>query len=115
MNPDAGWYPDPTGEGDQRYWDGATWTSHISVPEKKKGIRKATWAIIIWTVLMVIWLIAGVGGAANSCNDLHGQFVNAKQSGCEAGASIGAAIIIVIWFLGYIPLGLVWLMSRPRP
>lgn len=27
--PPAGWYPDPSGEFEQRYWDGATWTEHV--------------------------------------------------------------------------------------
>lgn len=27
---DAGWYPDPTGRQDHRYWDGAAWTEHVS-------------------------------------------------------------------------------------
>jgi uncharacterized protein DUF2510 len=26
----AGWYPDPTGQADQRYWDGNAWTDHVS-------------------------------------------------------------------------------------
>jgi Protein of unknown function (DUF4011)/Protein of unknown function (DUF2510) len=26
----AGWYPDPTGRTDQRYWDGTTWTDHVA-------------------------------------------------------------------------------------
>ena len=27
---DAGWYRDPTGQHEQRYWDGTTWTDHVS-------------------------------------------------------------------------------------
>lgn len=27
--PPEGWYPDPTGESAQRYWDGAAWTAHL--------------------------------------------------------------------------------------
>jgi len=26
----AGWYPDPQGGGEQRYWDGTTWTDHTA-------------------------------------------------------------------------------------
>jgi hypothetical protein len=26
----AGWYPDPTGRNEHRYWDGATWTEHVA-------------------------------------------------------------------------------------
>ena len=25
----AGWYPDPTGDPDERYWDGRTWTGYV--------------------------------------------------------------------------------------
>lgn len=28
--PAPGWYPDPTGRAEQRYWDGATWTEHVA-------------------------------------------------------------------------------------
>lgn len=28
----AGWYPDPDGSGQLRYWDGGQWTTHISPP-----------------------------------------------------------------------------------
>jgi hypothetical protein len=26
----AGWFPDPTGRHEHRYWDGAQWTEHVS-------------------------------------------------------------------------------------
>jgi hypothetical protein len=29
-NPAAGWYPDPAGHHEQRYWSGSAWTEHIS-------------------------------------------------------------------------------------
>jgi uncharacterized protein YxjI len=31
--PPAGWYPDPSGQFAQRYWDGAAWTDHVVGPQ----------------------------------------------------------------------------------
>lgn len=31
QHPPAGWYPDPAGSGDERYWDGGSW-SHVTRP-----------------------------------------------------------------------------------
>ena len=28
--PPSGWYPDPSGRYEMRYWDGDKWTEHVS-------------------------------------------------------------------------------------
>ena len=30
MTTPAGWYPDPSGQPGQRYFDGTNWTDHVS-------------------------------------------------------------------------------------
>lgn len=32
MNPAAGWYADPAGSNQLRYWDGSSWTEHTAPP-----------------------------------------------------------------------------------
>jgi hypothetical protein len=76
--------------------------------------RKATWALLIWTVLIGIWLVAGVAGVSNNCAGQTGDALTACQAGTAIGGGIGVTIILVIWFVGFIVLGLIWMMSRPR-
>ena len=39
----AGWYPDPAGEDDLRYWDGESWTSYTaSAPQGTGASAEAT-------------------------------------------------------------------------
>lgn len=71
--------------------------------------RKATWALVIWTVLAVIWIASGIGAVS----DLPAGS-EAEEAGRAIGAGLGVTFIIVIWFIGFIVLGLVWLMSRPK-
>ena len=35
---DAGWYPDPGGSSAQRYFDGSSWTDHLSGPAPAPGL-----------------------------------------------------------------------------
>jgi hypothetical protein len=47
MTTPAGWYPDPSGSGDQRYFDGANWTESQAVAPVRKRL--------VWP-----WVVAGV-------------------------------------------------------
>jgi hypothetical protein len=56
--------------------------------------RKMTWVLLIWTAIFATWIVSGVNDAA--------------------GTAIGATLVFILWFLGFVVLGLVWLMSRPK-
>jgi TRAP-type C4-dicarboxylate transport system permease small subunit len=71
--------------------------------------RKATWALVIWCALILIWAIAGVAG--NECAE---ETTELNQSACEAGTGIGVALILLIGFFGFVFFSLIWIMSRPR-
>lgn len=71
--------------------------------------RKATWAILIWTGLAVLWIWAGASAAGEVPVGS-----DAEEAGRAIGTGIGVTFIIFIWFLGFIVLGLIWLMSRPK-
>jgi len=68
-----------------------------------------TWAIVAWSVLILIWAIAG--GASNKC---AAQTSKLSKDACQAGTGIGVGIILFLGFLGFIVLALVWFMTRPR-
>jgi hypothetical protein len=75
--------------------------------------RKATWAVVIWTVLMVLW---AVSASAMSTTDVcsTATYTDACQAGATIGKGIAVTLIFVIWFLGFIVFSLIWLMSRPQ-
>ncbi|MEP7227251.1 MAG: hypothetical protein ABI785_07815 [Gemmatimonadales bacterium] len=76
--------------------------------------RKATWAIVVFSALMLVWIVAGVGAVSDSCAGKTGDALVACEAGTAIGGGIAVTFLIVIWFIGFIVLGLIWLMSRPK-
>lgn len=77
--------------------------------------RKATWAVVIWTVLMAIWMIGGSQQTPDkTCAGETGSALDLCQSAYHVGTGIGVTLLFVLWFIGFVVLSLVWLMSRPQ-
>lgn len=76
--------------------------------------RKATWALAIFNVLMLIWLISSLQGTANNCAHTASDQLGACQVGTGIGSGIVVVFLVGIWFVGFIVLSLIWLMSRPN-
>jgi len=75
--------------------------------------RKATWALLIWTVLMALWIAGGISSAsgdATNCGSLSQDACNAARG---VGAGIGVIALFILWFLGFVVLGLIALLTRP--
>ena len=82
--------------------------------------RKMTWVLLIWTAIFAVWIVGGVNDASGHthayCVAHASQFLSVKdcETASDAGTAIGATLVFILWFLGFVVLGLVWLMSRPK-
>lgn len=73
--------------------------------------RKMTWVLNIWNVIFLIWLIVGVASRpSKDCPSTDTLCINAS----DAGTGIGVALIMILWFLGFVVLSLVWFMTRGK-
>lgn len=66
--------------------------------------RKATWTLVIWTIIGVLWIWGGWAAVG------EGGTTDAEA----VGGAIGTGIVIFFWFLGFVVLSIIWFASRPR-
>ncbi|MGF2652855.1 hypothetical protein ACQUWL_16660 [Serratia marcescens] len=69
------------------------------------------WLFILFNILMILWVIFGMGGASD-------VYSNAQSSAEQAGAAIGTGLAIgmiaTIWVIGDIIIGILVLLTRPK-
>jgi len=85
----------------------------MSTEKKSRRLhwRKMTWTVLIFNVLMVIWLVTGLTASTGSCNGLD---ANTCAAASDVGHGIAATLQIVVWVLGDIILGVLWLVTKGR-
>ena len=84
---------------------------------KRPHWRKMTWVLIVWCAIILLWAIAGGASSANDCSHQTGSaFLSAQsaKNACDAGTSIGVALILLIGFFGFVFFALIWFMTRPK-
>jgi len=84
----------------------------VQLRKPKRGLfgKFAKWGFIGFNILMVLWLVIGVGSASKEMDNLSG----AELVGAEIGTGIGVMLIFIIWVVGNIILFPMVLLSRPR-
>jgi hypothetical protein len=109
-----GWYPDPSGSGGQRYWDGSQWTEHyssgtapapapayaapVAAQQPAGPVPSLWWGAPVATLLL---LIGAVGPWVSADVPLFGQSLSAN--GLDRDGSITlllgivAGVLLVVW------------------
>lgn len=68
------------------------------------------WLFYLFNVLMVIWLVSGLGSVADM--ETTNEY---EQAGAAIGTGLGVMFIMTIWVIGDIITGLLAFFTRPKP
>lgn len=77
-----------------------------------RRIRKMTYVVWAWCILIVVWAVAGASSA--STPHCARAYQHACVEGAQAGTGIGVAIVLLIGFFGFVFFSLIWFMTRPK-
>lgn len=69
------------------------------------------WAFILFNLLMLVWLISGIGGSSEVYSTATSD---AERAGAAIGTGIGVMLILILWGVGDMILGLFVLLTRPK-
>ncbi|MGB4897082.1 MAG: zinc ribbon domain-containing protein [Ignavibacteria bacterium] len=85
--------------------------ARLRKPQRTFFGKLIKYSFIGFNVLMLLWMIFGVGGAASTIDT---NASDAEVAGAAIGTGIGAMFVLFIWVAGDIVLGLMTLLTRPK-
>jgi hypothetical protein len=68
------------------------------------------WLFILFNLLMLVWIIAGLSGGSDAVNNASSD---AEATGAAIGTGIGVFFLLIVWGFGDLILGLFFLFTRP--
>ena len=80
-------------------------------PQRSFFGKLIKWTFIGFNLLMLFWMIAGVGGATKHVAEATTE---AEKAGGAIGTGLGAMMIIFIWVAGDVILGIFVLLTRAK-
>jgi len=85
---------------------------------KLRKVRKMTYVIWAWCLLILTWAIAGGASGAhdNAKSCAHDAVLTTHDclAASNTGTAIGVTLVLGLGFVGFCFLSLIWFMSRPR-
>ncbi|EKM3640643.1 zinc ribbon domain-containing protein [Salmonella enterica] len=94
--------------------------SAFKCPSCGKTLKKAQrtiigkvikWLFILFNILMILWVIFGLGGAGDIYSSAQSS---AEQAGAAIGTGLAIGMIATIWVVGDIIIGILVLLTRPK-
>lgn len=85
--------------------------TQLNKPKRSFFGKIIKWTFIVFNLLMLWWMIKGMGGAADVIDTATND---AEKAGAAIGTGIGFTFILFIWVLGDVILGILTLLTRPK-
>jgi len=82
----------------------------INKPKRTMFGKIVKWSFILFNVLMCVWMVAGMGSGSDAVNNASSD---AEAAGAAIGTGLAGMLLLIIWALGDVILGLMFLFTRP--
>jgi hypothetical protein len=85
----------------------------VVTERRRRGVFGWFFAAVfwLWQLLMVAWIISGVGAVSNQTDSLH---TNIEKNAAAAGLGIGIILIIFLWAAGSVVFAILMFFTRGR-